>query len=94
MMHIPNRILNSATGIPEATFAQIKAGYPLVTAPGTGGEECMKRCGLNFTSVSLLTQLFSQLVIEVFSVSSRSAGWTNRRIFMTTRYCCSLYALP
>lgn len=52
MMHIPNRILNSATGIPEATFAQLKSNYPLVTAPGTGGEACLQKCGLTFNAVS------------------------------------------
>jgi hypothetical protein len=25
---------------------------PLVIAPGTGGEECLKRCGLDFNTVN------------------------------------------
>lgn len=57
MMHIPNRILNSATGIPEATFAQLKSQYRLVTAPGTGGEACMRKCGLTFNSSNHLVPL-------------------------------------
>lgn len=40
-----------STGIPEATFQQLRAQYPLVIAPSTGGEACLARCGLNFTQV-------------------------------------------
>jgi hypothetical protein len=51
VMQVPNSILNAATGIPEATFASLKSTYPLVTAPGTGGEECLARCNLTFAAV-------------------------------------------
>lgn len=53
MMHIPTHILNGATGIDERLINGLKA-FPLVTTPGTGGEECLKRCGLNFQSVRFL----------------------------------------
>ena len=51
MMMIPNDILNSATGIPETTIALLKSNYPLVTPPGTGGEACLAKCGLDFAKV-------------------------------------------
>jgi len=57
MMRIPNRILNSATGIPEATFASLKTRYPLVTTPGTGGEACLAKCNLTFAASNNLTML-------------------------------------
>ena len=50
LMRIPSRVLNAATGIPEATFDEYKK-LPLVIAPGTGGTDCMAKCGLNFTTV-------------------------------------------
>jgi hypothetical protein len=56
-MQVPNSILNAATGIPEATFASLKSRYPLVTAPGTGGEECLARCNLTFAAVHFLHPL-------------------------------------
>ena len=39
-----------STGISAATWNEYKK-LPMVVAPGTGGEECLKRCGLNFTEV-------------------------------------------
>jgi len=57
LMRIPNRILNSATGIPEATFQSLKARYPLVGTQGTGGEECLARCNLAFAASNNLTAL-------------------------------------
>jgi hypothetical protein len=58
LMKIPNRILNSATGIPEATFASLKSQYPLVTTPGTGGEACMAKCNItSFAKANKLTPL-------------------------------------
>ena len=50
LMRIPNSVLNAATGVPESTFSELKK-YPLVIAPGTGGESCLAKCGLNFKSV-------------------------------------------
>ena len=58
LMRVPSYILNAATGLTEDTINQLKS-LPLVTAPGTGGEECLRRCGLNFTAVSLLAFLFA-----------------------------------
>ena len=52
MMTIPTDMLHMATGIPESTIEQLKS-YPIVTAPGTGGEACLKRCGMDFASVRL-----------------------------------------
>jgi oxalate decarboxylase/phosphoglucose isomerase-like protein (cupin superfamily) len=57
MMAVPNNILHAATGIPENTFSQLKSNYPLVSSPGTGGEECLRRCGLSFNETNRLTPL-------------------------------------
>jgi hypothetical protein len=46
-MMIPNSVLNAATGVPESTFTELKK-YPLVIAPGTGGEACLARCNITF----------------------------------------------
>ncbi len=51
-MQIPTSVLNAATGIPESTFNEFKK-YPLVIAPGTGGEACMAKCNIDFQTVSL-----------------------------------------
>ena len=51
LMQIPNSVLNAATGVPESTFSELKK-YPLVIAPGTGGESCLKKCNLDFKTVS------------------------------------------
>jgi quercetin dioxygenase-like cupin family protein len=53
LMQVPTNILHSATGIPEVTINLLKT-YPLVTAPGTGGEECLKRCNLTFAEANHL----------------------------------------
>lgn len=47
---VPLAILHMSTGIPEAQLATLTS-MPLVVAPGTGGEACLKKCGLNFTTV-------------------------------------------
>lgn len=67
LMMVPNPILNAATGIPESTFSMLKSNYPLVTAPGTGGEECLKRCGLTFKDVrlSFLLMLAGRVILEM-----------------------------
>lgn len=52
LMQIPTSVLNAATGIPESTFNEFKK-YPLVIAPGTGGEACMAKCNIDFQTVSL-----------------------------------------
>ena len=50
LVKVPTEVLHLSTGIPAATWAEYKK-LPLVVAPGTGGEACLKRCGLNFTQV-------------------------------------------
>ena len=52
MMRVPTHILHSATGIPERLINGLKQ-YPLVTAPGTGSEACLARCGITFEAVSI-----------------------------------------
>ncbi|KAK9809020.1 hypothetical protein WJX72_008010 [[Myrmecia] bisecta] len=47
LLQVPTAALNAATGLSEVNIEQLKS-LPLVIAPGTGGEECMKRCGLDF----------------------------------------------
>ncbi len=74
MMHIPNRILNSATGIPESTFTQLKSNYQMVTAPGTGGEACMQKCGLSFNAVSFLNTLCCSEISESTNVIIAPTG--------------------
>ena len=54
LMMIPNSVLNAATGVPESTFTELKK-YPLVIAPGTGGEECMAKCNIDFRTVSAVS---------------------------------------
>ncbi|KAL3152489.1 hypothetical protein ABBQ32_001524 [Trebouxia sp. C0010 RCD-2024] len=54
-IRIPSDVLNAATGLPEAQINELKL-MPLVTPPGTGGEECLQRCGLNFTTANNLTE--------------------------------------
>ena len=49
-MQIPNSVLHAATGIPESTFTEFKK-YPLVIAPGTGGEACLAKCNITFQAV-------------------------------------------
>ncbi|KAK9811073.1 hypothetical protein WJX73_000154 [Symbiochloris irregularis] len=56
MMRIPTHILNGATGIDERLINGLKA-FPIVTTPGTGGEECLKRCNLTFAANNVLTPL-------------------------------------
>jgi hypothetical protein len=60
LMRVPSYILNAATGLSEDTINQLKS-LPLVTAPGTGGEECLRRCGLDFTAANNLTASAIQL---------------------------------
>lgn len=52
-IRIPSDVLNAATGIPEDRINELKQ-LPLVTAPGTGGEECLQRCGLTFEEANNL----------------------------------------
>jgi len=54
LMMIPNSVLNAATGIPESTFTEFKK-YPLVIAPGTGGEACLAKCNITFQAVRAST---------------------------------------
>ena len=56
LMRIPTHILHAATGsiIPEATLLRIQQ-QRLATAPGTGGEDCLKLCNLVDTVVSGLS---------------------------------------
>lgn len=56
LMSIPNYVLNSATGIPEAAFEALRQ-YPLAIAPTTGGEECLKKCGLTYDTANAFTGL-------------------------------------
>ncbi|KAK9836842.1 hypothetical protein WJX74_009336 [Apatococcus lobatus] len=51
IMQVPSSILQLSTGIPETNFNSYKQ-LPLILAPGTGGEECLKRCGLDFQKVN------------------------------------------
>ncbi|KAK9836900.1 hypothetical protein WJX74_010720 [Apatococcus lobatus] len=53
IMQVPSSILQLSTGIPEALFNLYKH-LPLIEAPGTGGEECLKRCGLDLQKVNKL----------------------------------------
>lgn len=48
---VPTPILHMSTGIPEAQLKQLTS-MPLVVAPGTGGEECLRRCGLDFKTAN------------------------------------------
>jgi quercetin dioxygenase-like cupin family protein len=48
---VPAQVLHMSTGIAEAEIAKLKQ-LPLVVAPGTGGEECLRRCGLDFNTVN------------------------------------------
>jgi len=52
LMNVPTEILHAATGISEAKIAELKQ-YRLVIAPGTGGEDCLRKCGRTFDAVSL-----------------------------------------
>ncbi|KAL3156345.1 hypothetical protein ABBQ38_000663 [Trebouxia sp. C0009 RCD-2024] len=54
-IRIPTNVLNAATGISEEDINELKQ-MPLVTPPGTGGEDCLKRCGLNFAMANNLTE--------------------------------------
>ncbi|KAK9794065.1 hypothetical protein WJX73_003686 [Symbiochloris irregularis] len=56
LMRIPTHILNSATTIPERLINGLKQ-FPQVTAPGTGGEECLRRCNINQQTANKLTPL-------------------------------------
>jgi oxalate decarboxylase/phosphoglucose isomerase-like protein (cupin superfamily) len=60
LVRVPTYILNAATGLTEDTINQLK-NLPLPTAPGTGGEECMRRCGLTYTAANNLTTSALQL---------------------------------
>ena len=53
LMHVPSHILQAATGLPLEDVQLLKAQY-LLTSPATGGDECLKRCGLTFQTVSQL----------------------------------------
>jgi hypothetical protein len=46
-MRVPTHILHAAVGglIPEAQILKMQQQY-VVTAPGTGGEECLRLCNL------------------------------------------------
>ena len=50
-MHPRRAALSHFTGIPEAQLNRLKQ-LPLVIAPGTGGEDCLRRCGLDFKTVN------------------------------------------
>lgn len=65
MMQIPTSILHMSTGIPEDTINLLK-NYPRVVAPGTGGEECLRRCGLNFTQVSGSLGSIADLIVGMW----------------------------
>lgn len=41
----------ATAGIAESEIAKLKQ-LPLVISPGTGGEECLRRCGLDFNTVN------------------------------------------
>jgi quercetin dioxygenase-like cupin family protein len=73
MMRVPSYILNAATGLTEATINQLKS-LPLVTAPGTGGEDCLRRCGLSFTAANNLTTSALQLDGMAFQMDPRAAN--------------------
>jgi quercetin dioxygenase-like cupin family protein len=47
LVAVPTSIIQLSTGIPESQIDQLKT-LPLLIAPGTGGEECLKKCGLDF----------------------------------------------
>lgn len=51
-MGVPTEVLHAATGVPEANIKELKQ-YKLVIAPGTGGEDCLRKCGKSFDLVSL-----------------------------------------
>lgn len=51
LVKIPDAALNAATGIPESMWKSLKT-YPLAIAPTTGGEECMKKCGLTYKTAN------------------------------------------
>lgn len=46
-----HRYPDMLNGIPEARLNELKQ-MPLVTASGIGGEESLKRCGLDFDTVN------------------------------------------
>ena len=68
-MQIPTSVLNAATGIPESTFNEFKK-YPLVIAPGTGGEACMAKCDIDFQTVSRVACPQAPFVTPQLSVPS------------------------
>ena len=45
-----------STGIPEAEINKLKL-LPLVVAPGTGGEACLKKCNLDFKKARICYSL-------------------------------------
>ena len=47
---VPSFMLNAASGLSEDDIDRIKR-LPVVVAPGTGGTECLRRCGLDFNTV-------------------------------------------
>jgi len=63
----PTEVLHMSTGISAATWNEYKQ-LPLVVAPGTGGEECLKRCGLNFTEVNAFETEEERAITSVFDV--------------------------
>ncbi len=67
-MKIPNSVLHAATGIPESTFTEFKK-YPLVIAPGTGGEACLAKCNITFQAVRRLPVLAA---LDDISAADRS----------------------
>ena len=77
LMQIPNTVLNAATGIPESTFTELKK-YPLVVAPGTGGEACMAKCGIDFQTVSSAQGSVTQQQSAVTICSITCGGDTRR----------------
>lgn len=55
-IQIPAPALHSATGIPESTWKALKK-YKLAIAPTTGGEACLKKCGLTYDKANAFTGL-------------------------------------
>ena len=75
LMQIPNSVLNAATGVPESTFSELKK-YPLVIAPGTGGEACMAKCNIDFKTVSAVSHVCQRMVYCVMlDKTSRKYRW-------------------
>jgi hypothetical protein len=67
LFRIPIPILHMSSGIPEATWLNLRTQYPPPQAPGTGGEDCLRRCNLgSFASNNLVipvTDVFATLAV-------------------------------